>query len=447
VFCSRRRRAGDWVSGPSGRRRRRRAPLVASQATKAEREASPRRRRLIGDQTPAKGDELFANYRCASGKLSSLERAACACRAQPAAPASSPHHKASRQSQTMHQPQDLDCDGRPYQRMPRHAPPPPVTPVDPYAATEPVLTDTLEQAEVPIPPAAGAAVLSEIIEGAATAPWKDAAAEALHRAAALEARRDALLRGLESRPRDPHTDRIRRRLALLRAAVARDADIFLRKKLSIVPENDHELAKIGSRERHAQHDLRLVRMALSRLGVDLDASSSSSSDEDEPIVTKKRTQSPEGFPKRFLADAYLAADRAAKKLKAVWKSTSVSGARRWLGRVVRNRRRHAIEQAYERAVNLISTQAQGLGRRVLRGRGRDPGVAGPVRRVRAERGAHGLCARHALRLLEGEGPAEKAVVGAARARPARCCGIASIKFGVGRGGERAAARALGPSLS
>ena len=57
-------------------------------------------------------------------------------------------------------------------------------------------------------------------------------------------------------------------------------------------------------------------MALSRLGVDLDASSSSS-DEDEPIVTKKRTQSPEGFPKRFLADAYLAADRAAKKLKAV----------------------------------------------------------------------------------------------------------------------------------
>ena len=86
-------------------------------------------------------------------------------------------------------------------------------------------------------------------------------------------------------------------------------------------------------------------MALSRLGVDLDASSSSSSEDDEPIVTKKRTQSPEGFPKRFLADAYLAADRAAKKLKAVWKSTSVSGARRWLCRVVRNRRRHAIEQA------------------------------------------------------------------------------------------------------
>ena len=44
-------------------------------------------------------------------------------------------------------------------------------------------------------------------------------------------------------------------------------------------------------------------MALSRLGVDLDASSSSS-DDDEPIVTKKRTQSPTGFPKRFLADAY-----------------------------------------------------------------------------------------------------------------------------------------------
>ena len=241
--------------------------------------------------------------------------------------------------------QDLDCDGRPYQRMPRHAPPPPVTPVDPYAATEPVLTETLELNEVPPPPVTnGAAVLSELVDGAATAPWKDAAAEALHRAAALEARRDALLRGLESRPRDPHTDRIRRRLALLRAAVARDADIFLRKKLSIVPENDHELAKIGSRERHAQHDLRLVRMALSRLGVDLDASSSSS-DEDEPIVTKKRTQSPEGFPKRFLADAYLAADRAAKKLEAVWKSTGVSGARRWLCRVVRHRRRHAIEQA------------------------------------------------------------------------------------------------------
>ena len=76
---------------------------------------------------------------------------------------------------------DLDCDGRPYVRMPRHAPPPPVTPVDPYAATEPVLSDTLEQAEVPIPPAAGAAVLSELVDGAATAPWKDAAAEALHR--------------------------------------------------------------------------------------------------------------------------------------------------------------------------------------------------------------------------------------------------------------------------
>ena len=191
---------------------------------------------------------------------------------RPRPPSSSPSQQppsksASRQSKTMHQPQDLDCDGRPYQRMPRHAPPPPVTPVDPYAATEPVLTETLEQNEVPPPPVTnGAAVLSEIIEGAATAPWKDAAAEALHRAAALEARRDALLRGLESRPRDPHTDRIRRRLALLRAAVARDADIFLRKKLSIVPENDHELAKIGSRERHAQHDLRLVRMALGRLG-------------------------------------------------------------------------------------------------------------------------------------------------------------------------------------
>ena len=194
---------------------------------------------------------------------------------------------------------DLDCDGRPYVRMPRHAPPPPVTLVDPYAATEPVLTETLEQNEIPPPPVTnGAAVLSELVDGAATAPWKDAAAEALHRAAALEARRDALLRGLESRPRDPHTDRIRRRLALLRAAVARDADIFLRKKLSIVPENDHELAKIGSRERHAQHDLRLVRMALSRLGVDLDASSSSSEEENEPVVTKKRTQSPTGFPKR-----------------------------------------------------------------------------------------------------------------------------------------------------
>jgi len=230
--------------------------------------------------------------------------------------------------------------------MPRHAPPPPVTPVDPYAATEPVLSDTLEQAEVPIPPAAGAAVLSELVDGAATAPWKDAAAEALHRAAALEARRDALLRGLESRPRDPHTDRIRRRLALLRAAVARDADIFLRKKLEMIGANDHELAKIGSRERHAQHDLRLVRMALSRLGVDLDASSSSS-DEDEPqVTTKKRTQSPTGFPKRFLADAYLAADRAAKKLKAVWKSTSAPGA--WLCRVVRNRRRHAIDSGRTR---------------------------------------------------------------------------------------------------
>ena len=241
--------------------------------------------------------------------------------------------------------QDLDCDGRPYQRMPRHAPPPPVTPVDPYAQTEPVLTETLEQNEVPPPPVTnGAAVLSELVDGAATAPWKDAAAEALHRAEALEQRRDALLRGLESRPRDPHTDRIRRRLALLRAAVARDAEIFLRKKLEMIGANDHELAKIGSRERHAQHDLRLVRMALSRLGVDLDASSSSS-DEDEPIVTKKRTQSPEGFPKRFLADAYLAADRAAKKLKAVWKSTSVPGARRWLRRAVRNRRRLAIEQA------------------------------------------------------------------------------------------------------
>ena len=152
-------------------------------------------------------------------------------------------------------------------------------------------------------------MLSELVDGAATAPWKDAAAEALHRAAALEARRDALLRGLEARPRDPHTDRIRRRLALLRAAVARDADVFLRKKLEMIGAHDHELARIGSRERHAQHDLRLVRMALSRLGVDLDASSSSS-DEDEPVVSK-----PEGFPKRFLADAYLAADRAAKKLK------------------------------------------------------------------------------------------------------------------------------------
>jgi hypothetical protein len=230
--------------------------------------------------------------------------------------------------------------------MPRHAPPPPVTPVDPYAATEPVLTETLEQNEIPPPPVTnGAAVLSELVDGAATAPWKDAAAEALHRAAALEQRRDALLRGLESRPRDPHTDRIRRRLALLRAAVARDADIFLRKKLEMIGASDHELAKIGSRERHAQHDLRLVRMALSRLGVDLDASSSSSED-DEPIVTKKRTQSPTGFPKRFLADAYLAADRAAKKLEAVWKSTSASGA--WLCRVVRNRRRHAIEQASRR---------------------------------------------------------------------------------------------------
>ena len=206
--------------------------------------------------------------------------------------------------------QDLDCDGRPYQRMPRHAPPPPVTPVDPYAPTEPVLSDALERAEVNMPPATtGAAVLSELVDGAATAPWKDAAAEVLHRAAALEARRDALLRGLESRPRDPHTDRIRRRLALLRAAVARDADVFLRKKLEMIGANDHELARIGSRERHAQHDLRLVRMALSRLGVDLDASSSSS-DEEEPVVSK-----PEGFPKRFLADAYLAADRAAKKLK------------------------------------------------------------------------------------------------------------------------------------
>jgi len=193
--------------------------------------------------------------------------------------------------------------------MPRHAPPPPVTPLDPYAPTEPVLRDTLERAEGPLPPAAGAAALSELVDGAATAPWKDAAAEALHRAAALEQRRDALLRGLESRPRDPHTDRIRRRLALLRAAVARDADVFLRKKLSIVPVNDHDLARVGSRERHAQHDLRLVRMALSRLGVDLDASSSSS-EEEEPVVAK-----PGGFPKRFLADAYLAADRAAKKLK------------------------------------------------------------------------------------------------------------------------------------
>ena len=237
---------------------------------------------------------------------------------------------------------DLDCDGRPYQRMPRHAPPPPVTPVDPYATTEPVLTETLEAAEVPMPPAAGAAVLSELVDGAATAPWKDAAAEALHRAAALEARRDALLRGLESRPRDPHTDRIRRRLALLRAAVARDADIFLRKKLEMIGANDHELAKIGSRERHAQHDLRLVRMALSRLGVDLDASSSSSEEDEPQIQTKKRVQSPEGFPKRFLADAYLAADRAAKKLKAVWKSTSAPG---WLCRVVRNRRRHAMTNA------------------------------------------------------------------------------------------------------
>merc|ERR1739841_497848 len=76
--------------------------------------------------------------------------------------------------------------------MPRHAPPPPVTPVDPYATTEPVLTETLEQNEIPPPPAStGAAVLSELVDGAATAPWKDAAAEALHRAEALEARRDA----------------------------------------------------------------------------------------------------------------------------------------------------------------------------------------------------------------------------------------------------------------
>ena len=71
--------------------------------------------------------------------------------------------------------QDLDCDGRPYQRMPRHAPPPPVTPVDPYAATEPVLTETLEQAEVPLPPAAGAAALCKAsdaasFQGAVAAP-------------------------------------------------------------------------------------------------------------------------------------------------------------------------------------------------------------------------------------------------------------------------------------
>ena len=131
----------------------------------------------------------------------------------------------------------------------------------------------------------------------------------------------------------------------MRAAVARDADIFLRKKLEMIGANDHELAKIGSRERHAQHDLRLVRMALSRLGVDLDASSSSSEEDEPQVTTKKRTQSPEGFPKRFLADAYLAADRAAKKLKAVWKSTSAMTWPRWLCRVVRNRRRHAIEQA------------------------------------------------------------------------------------------------------
>ena len=108
----------------------------------------------------------------------------------------------------------------------------------------------------------------------------------------------------------------------------------------MIGANDHELAKIGSRERHAQHDLRLVRMALSRLGVDLDASSSSS-DEDEPIVPKKRTQSPEGFPKRFLA-MHASRPRAAQ---SGVKSTSASGARRWLGRAVRNQRRHAIGQA------------------------------------------------------------------------------------------------------
>ena len=46
-----------------------------------------------------------------------------------------------------------------------------------------------------------------------------------------------------------------------------------------------------------------------------------------------------------------------------------------------------------------------------------------------------------VRLLEGEGPAAPAVVGAAV--PAqRGCGVAALKFGVSGGGERAPARAL-----
>ena len=62
----------------------------------------------------------------------------------------------------------------------------PSRPSTPTPRRSPCSADTLERAEGPLPPAAGAA-LSELMEGAATAPWKDAASEALHRAAALEA--------------------------------------------------------------------------------------------------------------------------------------------------------------------------------------------------------------------------------------------------------------------
>ena len=93
--------------------------------------------------------------------------------------------------------------------MPRHAPPPPVTPVDPYAATEPVLTETLEQNEVPIPPAAAPRSSPNSSTAPPRRPGRTRRPKLCIGPRRWKQRRDALLRGLESRPRDPHTDRIR----------------------------------------------------------------------------------------------------------------------------------------------------------------------------------------------------------------------------------------------
>lgn len=206
----------------------------------------------------------------------------------------------------------LDDDGRPYApRPPRHGAPP-TTPVDCEAAPVPLLSEVLAEKETQCPPC-GTGTLSSFIEAADSAPWRDAATQNFHTAAALESRRDALLRVLEMRPRDAGTERIRKKLTVLRKAVAQDAKRFLAKQLTLVDDNDHDLVTVGSRARHALYDLRLVRMALSRLGVAVD-----SSDDDEPPppppLTTKRLRSPRSptgpFPKRFLADAYFAADKA-----------------------------------------------------------------------------------------------------------------------------------------